>query len=62
MIDVTVGKPLPNTAGHHSKTNCLTKHESADWTLNRRAVAVQWVGKRLQARGVAPHAAAKGNV
>jgi len=39
------------------------QNDSADWTLNGRAVAaVQWVGKRLYTLGAAPHAAAVGDV
>ena len=30
MIDVAVGKPLPNTTGLHS-IHCLVKHDFANW-------------------------------
>jgi len=60
---MALGKPLWNSAGLHS-TYCPAQHDSADWTLNGRAVAaaVQLVGKRLHTLGAAPHAAAEGDM
>jgi len=44
MIDVALGKPIPNSTGLYS-TDCR-RNNSADWTMNDRAVAaVQVAGK-----------------
>jgi len=61
MTDIALGKPLSNSAGLHS-TYCPAQHDSADWTLNGRAVAaaVQLVRKRLHTHGAALYAAAEG--
>jgi len=47
LIDIALSKLLPNSADVHL-TNCLAKHDFADWTLNGRvaAAAVQSTGKR----------------
>jgi len=38
MIDIALGKPLPNSAGLLFD-RLSAEHDSADWTLNSRAAA-----------------------
>ena len=58
MIDIAVSKLLLNTAGLRltdcRSTDCLVKHDFADWTLNGRVVAVRSAGKRLHAYSALP--------
>ena len=62
MTDITLGKPLPNSAGLYS-TDCRRSTyppTGPEWhSGGGRAISG---GKRLHTLGVAPHAAAVGDV